>query len=159
MEQWRDFPDFPEYEISDLGNVRRKAYLVHQVSDSAGYKMVWLHRGNHKAIFSVHRNVCRAFHGDGGPLHAAHLNGEKTDNRADNLVWATRSENMAHKKQHGTEPHGEGHYAAKLTTDDVRVIRQRAELGESEWVIAKDYPVARETVRDVIKRNTWKHVA
>ena len=37
------------------------------------------------------------------PTHdAAHLNGDRNVNRLDNLSWATKKENAAHKRLHGT---------------------------------------------------------
>lgn len=53
-----------------------------------------LGRGNTK---NIHRLVWEAFHGAIPPgFEVNHRNGDKTDNRLENLELVTRSENMAH---------------------------------------------------------------
>ncbi len=47
---------------------------------------------------------------------------------------------------------------AKLTQDEVREIRRRADGGEALTEIAKDYPVNLQNVWHVAHRKTWKNV-
>ena len=54
---------------------------------------------------------------------------------------------------------GTAHYQARLNPFLVREIRARAAAGESPTWIADDLGVGRGTVRAVIERRTWKHVA
>ena len=45
----------------------------------------------------LHRLVAEAFISNpSGKLEVNHINGNKLDNRAENLEWATRSDNMRH---------------------------------------------------------------
>lgn len=56
----------------------------------------------------AHRLVCRAFHGPPPtPEHTdvCHINGVKNDNRASNLRWGTRSENMLDVAKHREQKH------------------------------------------------------
>jgi hypothetical protein len=39
-----------------------------------------------------------------------HIDGDKTNNRVENLEWSTRSENMRHAVDTGLYPTGEGHH-------------------------------------------------
>jgi hypothetical protein len=55
---------------------------------------------------TVHSLVASAFHGP-RPFEGAqvrHLNGDKTDNRAENLRWGTARENMLDRIEHGNDP-------------------------------------------------------
>lgn len=54
---------------------------------------------------------------------------------------------------------GEAHYQARLNPTLVREIRARAAAGESPTWISDDLGIGRTTVRAVIERRTWKHVA
>ena len=50
--------------------------------------------------YSVHRLVCRAFHGlPPSEAHAKvnHKDGDKSNNKLDNLEWCTRDENIQHE--------------------------------------------------------------
>jgi len=54
---------------------------------------------------------------------------------------------------------GSAHPAAKLTDESVRLIRLAHERGASSYALARHYGVSGPTVRSVIARKTWKHVA
>lgn len=111
-EVWRAIPDNEGYEVSSLGRVRsldrtlddgrkRSGKVLKAWAAGAGYQYVSI---GSKVKIGVHRLVALAFHGS--PSHgrneAAHLNGQSSDNRAENIVWASRSENEQHKRAHGT---------------------------------------------------------
>lgn len=73
----------------------------------------------------VHRLILMAFVGKPNPgEECRHLNGDGTDNRIENLRWGTRKENHRDSYQHGTRIMGEDHPRAKLTSEDVRAIRE-----------------------------------
>jgi hypothetical protein len=113
-EQWLPVPGYEGlYEISDQGRVKshhtiNRGHILAGSTDRYGYPQVQLSRGGVKLQHKVHRLVCRAFHGEPGSadLHAAHLDGDKTNARATNLCWATRQENEAHKVVHRASREG-----------------------------------------------------
>ena len=105
LEEWRPVVGHEGwYEVSDHGRVRRvrpatatrigyilNPYVWH------GYRYVRLQQDGVKYVCRVHRLVLAAFCGPCPPQHEAnHKNGNKADNRPDNLEWITRSENMIH---------------------------------------------------------------
>jgi len=56
-------------------------------------------------------------------------------------------------------PHGEKHYSAKLSADDVTNIRSLYTTGQhSQYELSRLYGVSRSTIEDIIHRRTWKHV-
>lgn len=98
-EIWKDIPEYSGYQISSLGNVRSNKYgdwrLLKPALDGAGYLIVYLRKDKKSIRFHVHRLVAQVFvNGNGSDVN--HKNGTKTDNRAGNLEWCSRSENVKH---------------------------------------------------------------
>lgn len=161
-EQWVTVETFPDYEVSNLGRVRRGGRELKPLPCGAGYHSVTLYPGPRGGCRRyIHRLVLEAFVGPPPtPEHtAAHLNGNRTDNRASNLSWATIAENHAHKKLHGTQPNGELVWNAKLTATQVKFARARISRGERHESIARDFGVHRRTITDIALGKTWRHVA
>lgn len=77
-----------------------------------------------------------------------------------NLAWADPVENEAHKLLHGTRPLGERHHGAKLSADDVRLIRSEAANGPlgTKALLAKHYGITKTTVSDICSRRSWQHI-
>ncbi len=161
-EQWRSVEGFPGYLVSDAGRVvGRRGHVLSPGVCPRGYTRVVLMRDAKRYNRSIHRLVLRAFAdapGDSG-IVGAHLNGDPRDNRLANLRWVSQSENLSHRKEHGTELLGERNGRAKLTEDDVRTIRKLADLGRTCASLADEYDVRYGTVNKVITRESWRHVA
>jgi hypothetical protein len=112
-EEWRVIQGYPDYEVSDYGNVRSKDRIIRQFGhkgyyerlmkgrllklrkQNAGYLVVWLCKDGMSKIVTVHRLVACAFIGV-SELDVNHKNGDKTDNRVDNLEYVDRSTNIKH---------------------------------------------------------------
>lgn len=74
----------------------------------------------------VHRLVAIAFvPNPHGKPHVNHIDGNKKNNRAENLEWATHQENIRHAYDTGLARNGSGEMAgnAKLTAANVAEIR------------------------------------
>ena len=90
--------------------------------------------------------------------HAAHNNGDKSDNRLRNLRWASPTENQQDVDRHGRRCKGEDVFGAVLTEEDVLQIRRRVDRGERNRPIAEDYGVSISTVHLIRHRKTWRHI-
>lgn len=93
-----------------------------------------------------------------------HIDGDKLNNRADNLEWCTHSENTIHAYITGleTKRFGEKHHAHKLSENDVIYIRNNYKKRDKIFgaiPLGKMFNVDRTTILDVIKRKTWRHLA
>lgn len=81
--------------------------------------------------------------------------------RPSHLYLGDRSRNTKDAIERGrylTPFMGQNNPAAKLTAFDVHMIRKRAYRGEQPIDIARDYPVSRTTVAEIVARKSWRHV-
>lgn len=130
-EIWKPIKNFEnEAMVSNLGNVKslsRKVFIknnntrlvigkvLKQSDNGVGYLVVTLSdRKNHL----VHRLVAEAFiSNDLNKPQINHKDGNKKNNKIDNLEWSTERENIKHGYQIGLQkaPNGEQHYNTKLS--------------------------------------------
>lgn len=98
-EIWKDIVGYEGYyQISSSGQVRNtktKKILIGD-TNNIGYRRVTLYSPIKKRFF-IHRLVAQHFcDGYTEDLVVNHIDGNKLNNRADNLEWVTRSENDLH---------------------------------------------------------------
>jgi hypothetical protein len=131
------------------------------VKNKRGYLQLNLYRFGHVRNHLVHRLVAEAFLGP-SPLawQVNHKDGDKTNNRLENLEVVTAEENRQHARVKGLfrPRHGEDNINAKLTEEDVRTIRKLAAEGVSALEMSFTYRLSQRTIYAVIKRETWRHV-
>jgi hypothetical protein len=105
--------------------------------------------------YTVHRLVALAFHGEmRNALHreVAHLDGSKTNARADNLKWVSRTENESHKYRHGTRA---SHRFSRLTEEQARAIKLAC--GVRRYAdIAREYGVSESTISGIAQGKRWR---
>ena len=103
METWKKVPG-TQYSVSDCGQVRndRTGRIKKQIDNGKGYYKVDLYSGGVGETRRVHRLVGEAFidNPDNKPM-LNHIDGDKHNNRADNLEWVTNQENMQHASRIG----------------------------------------------------------
>jgi len=166
-EEWRPVPGHENwYEVSNLGRVRRAiggpstrvGRVLKPLLNPGPYFRVGLSRNNHVTWQSVHRLVGLAFIDNPTSLpEINHQNGIKTDNRACNLEWATRTSNAKHGADIGLSPTGERHRCAKLTAAAVTSIRD-AWGRFSQRQLAEAFGVSVACIKDIHARRTWKQL-
>lgn len=108
-EKWVSVPDFPEYQISDQGHVRRNGRLLKLHFNKKGYASVPLWRdGRCQRSTNLHRLMALAFISPPPTLEhqAAHDDGNSRHNIISNIKWKTPKENIADKERHGTKAMG-----------------------------------------------------
>lgn len=74
------------------------------------------------------------------------------------IRWGTNQENVAERVERGNNLRGEDHGMAKMTADDVRMIRRRAEAGASYAQLAREYGMTSGHIRRVVERIRWAHL-
>ncbi len=88
-------------------------------------------------------------------LHACHCNGNRHDNRIENLRWDTPTANHADKILHGTSGHGERNPMAKLTAASVVEIRRRVAAGERQRSLCAEFGVSPMTISRAVRGESW----
>ena len=155
QEEWRPIPSLPGYSASSEGRILGPRGLIGGTPDRDGYRRANI-SGRRKCRF--HRVVCEAFHGSAptSEAHAAHLDGDPANNRADNLAWKTARANNEDKRAHGTHQTGEKHPRVKLTAAQVAEIR---EGGQSSRAAARKYGVSQSQVSRIRLGQQWSECA
>lgn len=164
--EWRPCIDFPAYEVSEYGYVRRAtdakttAYRAGRPRkgsvDRYGYLIFRLYENAGQAT-SKHAGVLvlESFCGPRPtPEHqAAHNDGDKANNHISNLRWATPKENSHDKVRHGTSLHGADHGSAKLTHEQAAAaLKDR----RSSWVVAAEYGVSASAIQSLRNGRSWQ---
>lgn len=168
VEQWLKITDFPMYDVSSFGNIRRNCggkgkaeagRILKPHENKYGYLTVALMKDGKAHRKTVHRLVCEAFHGPAKNMHAAHNDGIKTNNYSSNLRWATAKENCADKKAHGTMAIGDRNGGGtKLTEDAVREMRATPRVYGYCRRLSRKFGVSSAAVHAVVTYRTWTHV-
>lgn len=94
--EWQTIDEFPNYEISITGLVRNTSndYIKKPTLRKDGYLMVNL---GHNTLRYVHRLMGDTYlENPDGKRTVNHKNGNKQDNRLENLEWMTHGENNKH---------------------------------------------------------------
>lgn len=166
-EVWHDIPGYEgRYQASSLGRIRSLDRYVKCAKGGKGTRLV---RGRvlraagqrnmphlsvvlgHKAHGSlVHALVALTFIGPRPEGHdVRHLDGNPLNNRADNLAYGTRTENIL-------DVYRIGRAWRALTVDQVQDIRRRLQAGERGVDLAKEYGVGQACISAIKHGRTYK---
>jgi hypothetical protein len=188
-EIWKDIPGYEGYyQVSNIGRIKgleRKVphptcggeMTVHEKilslqTTSTQVKQVSLSRNGNTKRPSVHRLVAAAFIPNPKKKPCInHKDGDRTNNKVNNLEWCTHSENTIHAYENGLFPDdmnsGSKNGRSKLNEAQVKEIRTRFKKADKQTTFIKDiyqelmrdYGVSRSTIRRVIKGTHWQKVA
>lgn len=144
--------DWPLYEISTSGNVRRsgKPIRTFLVKGYLGFNVI---NGTSRKSLRVHREVARRFLPPFSGQLVRHLDGDPANNSASNLAWGTCKDNEDDKRRHGRIMIGEKHHQAKLTNEQAKSISESA-MGSFE--LARLHGVSPQTIWSIRKGITWR---
>ncbi len=110
QEIWKDIDGYEGiYQISNLGRLKSlerkinygnrilKEKILKSPVANIGYCMVNLYKDNSRKLVLIHRLVAVAFiPNPKNKLEVNHIDSNKLNNKAENLEWATKRENLTH---------------------------------------------------------------
>lgn len=155
--QLKQISGYPNYTISSDGIVYRNGEAVSLHPNGRGYNKVFLYLNGKRISRAVHRLVAETFIPNPQNLPVVnHKNGNKLDNRVENLEWVTYKENTRQYLENG-----------KCEVKPIILINPRTgrvkEVFSSIRIAAKCYGYDYRTFYDAIKRgclyrgSLWKH--
>lgn len=176
IEIWKPIKGYEGlYEVSNLGRIKAfkkqvnkgkcnrswEEHCLNYGKDKSGYFRTNLSKNGTNKTVKVHRIVAQAFipNPENKPT-VNHKNGIKTDNRAENLEWATQSENMQHACDNQLKRNdGEHNSQSKLTWENVRYIRSVYKQKDPLFgaiPLSKKFGVHRKTISRIAAYQYWK---
>lgn len=166
IENWKDIEGYEgKYQVSNFGNVRNKSKVL-SLRTNRGYKYITLYKDGKTTSKAIHRLVAIYFIPNTvNKPEVNHIDGDKKNNRIDNLEWCTPSENSKHAYAIGLKKpikaNGELNTNAKLTKKEVIEIRSRYVKGckiNGTTAIARDYGISKSQACRIVSNKMWKEV-
>lgn len=172
MEIWKEVKNFEShYIVSNLGRVMSKNKMVEAKNGLAlrkgkilkpsktdkGYLRISLSIKSNKKNFLVHRLVAETFIENLNNLpDVNHKDGNKENNRVNNLEWVTKQENHIHAAKTGLKAKQEKHGCSKLTLAQVNEIKDMLKTKMSYSEIAKIFNVSKQTIYQINNSKIWR---
>jgi HNH endonuclease. len=165
---------YTRYEVDTLGNVYGiNCQKLKPATDSKGYLRAGLMINDKLCTKKVHRLVAEAFipNPENKPC-VNHIDGVKDNNTVNNLEWVTYKENTKHAIDNGLfsfqtseksvnkiPKSGSLNGNALLTESQVLEIRYKYKPRiYTRAMLALEYKVKESCIKDVVNRNSWKHI-
>lgn len=158
----------PRFEVSECGDVRLAATRrrLRGFIDADGYLRYAIKGWEQVGAVCAHILVAEAFLGDRpSPVHqVAHENGSRLLNHYSNLRWSLPADNQADKIEHGTSPAGERNPKAKISAQDVGVIRaeyrriKQPGSGRRIAELERRFGLQRSTIIRIATGKSWSHI-
>ncbi len=173
-EVWKDIIGYEgQYQISNLGRAKSlerivkfgnrervvKEIIISRLVRENKYCVVTLVKNNISIPFLVHRLVATAFYGvcpDG--KECCHDDGNRQNNRLENLKWGTHIENMKDRIKHGTLQYGINNPACKYSEEKINEVRKLFDETKSYETVYKCLGISKTHVWNIINNKRREHI-
>jgi hypothetical protein len=176
-EIWKDIPKFNnEYQISNFGKIRSKhaviirsngtthtrvSKILKPAKSKDGYYKGAVCVDKKMRTYCIHRLVAEAFCFKSYETQEVnHINGVKTDNRAENLEWCNRSENILHALRLGLLIPRKGSQKTESKMDEAtaKKLKEMIANGIKRSLVCEQLGITVHMYKDVQRGKTWMHV-
>jgi hypothetical protein len=164
------------YEVSSLGRIKLLPRILNcpngkrltkekivTGSNAHGYRRINLKKDRIRLQIDIHILVARAFiPNPNGYPQVNHIDANRANNEVSNLEWCTQKMNSRHALELGLFKitKGSERSTAKLNEDKVVTIREMYKTGlYTMCTLAQKFSVGKTTIRTIINRTKWAHVA
>jgi hypothetical protein len=159
-EEWRDIPDFEGYQVSSFGKVRnKKLKQLKEIPNRQGYLEVRFSKQGKSTPRVIHRLVAKTFlENSNNYSQVNHIDGNKRNNRTENLEWVNNSMNQKHAYSLGLQPSraGERNVKSAIKNKDVAVLKELYNSGKTIRETSNVTGIGLSIVRNIIYGKTWK---
>lgn len=163
------------YEVSNYGKIKslrrwsgscykKETELSTKRLSKDGYVRIALSKDNKKHETKMHRIVAEHFIENlNNKQTVNHIDGNKLNNRVDNLEWADRHEQLVHAYSLGLKKsiRGTDNNQSKLTKEDVEYIRENYKRQSTEFgtvALSKKYGVSNRVIGLITRGLSYKNV-
>jgi hypothetical protein len=103
IEKWKDIVGYEnKYQVSNFGRLRNANGIMKPMTATNGYLVACLWKNNKQKKFVLHKLVAQAFlENPNNYKEVNHIDGNKNNNRVENLEWCDRSINLTHAYKTG----------------------------------------------------------
>ena len=162
-EIWKDIEGYEGlYQASSFGRIKAikvRDFFRKKCLNDDGYHTVRLCKNGQCKTLNWHRIIAKVFikNLENKP-EVNHKDGDKLNNRIENLEWCTRKENIQHMFDTGLRNHkGVNNSNTSLTEKDVLFIREnRGVMTQKE--LCKIFSLKRIAISRIQRGITWSHI-
>ena len=161
-EQWKIIDGYSDYQISTNGRVNSMKHfnckILKQHKNWGGYYNIGLRENGKRKTIDIHRLVAIAFIPNlNNKPEVNHKDGNRENNRVENLEWVTKSENEKHAYKIGSKTQkGIKNTNSKLTENEVLIIHGLYLGGLKQIEIAVLFNLTRDSIYKIIHGHSWK---
>jgi hypothetical protein len=164
------------YEASNYGRIKslgiyhgrtnnffNKPHIIKPQKTQDGYLLYSLSNRGKQNYVTAHRIIATTFiENENYKLQVNHIDGDKTNNKVNNLEWCTASENIKHAFNTGLKVAvvkgmpKEKNPNAKYTQELIDEIRKKRKQGYKLIELEKEYHITASYISQICNKKFWK---